>query len=86
MFSFSMWKKMSKENSHFTMTLIMTLTKISDMVKEINKYLRKVCGSMLDQDTVKNVVTGEIVMEVNVDTLLRCIQEETDAYAKFMQD
>ena len=63
-----------------------TATKISDMVQEIDKYLRIVCGSMLDQDTLKNVVTGEIVTEVNVDMLLRCIQEETDAYAKFMLD
>ena len=63
-----------------------TATTISDMVEEIDKYLRKVCGSMLDQDTLKNVVTGKIVTEVNVDMLLRCIQEGTDAYAKFMQD
>ena len=63
-----------------------TATKISDMVEEIDKYLRKVCGSMLDQDTLKNVVTGKIVTKVNVDMLLRCIQEGTDAYAKFVQD
>ena len=63
-----------------------TATNISDMVQEIDKYLRIVCGSMLDQDTLKNVVTGEIVTKVNVDMLFRCIQEETDAYAKFMQD
>ena len=63
-----------------------TATKISALVQEIDTYLRKVCSSILDQDTLKNVVTGEIVTEVNVDMLLCCIKEGTDAYAKFIKD
>ena len=38
------------------------------------------------QDTLKNVVMGEIITEVNFDLVLRCIQEGTNAYAKFIQD
>jgi hypothetical protein len=40
-----------------------TATKISAMVQGIDPYLRKVCGSILAQDTLKNVVTGEILTE-----------------------
>ena len=47
-----------------------TVMKISSMVKEIEIYLRNVCGSFLDQDTIKNVVTREIVKEVNMDMLV----------------
>ena len=63
-----------------------TAKKISTMVQEIDAYLRQVCGSMLYQDALKNVVTGEIVTEVNVDLMLRCMKEGSDAYAKFIQD
>ena len=63
-----------------------TATKISSMVKEIEIYIRNVCGSILDQDTIKNVVTGEIVTEVNMDMLLCCVAEGTDVYAKFIED
>ncbi len=57
-----------------------TATKISSMVKEIEIYIRNVCGSILDQDTIKNVVTGEIVTEVNMDMLLCCVAEGKYAY------
>ncbi len=54
--------------------------------KEIEIYIRNVCSSILDQDTIKNVVTGEIVTEVNMDMLLCCVAEGTDVYAKFIED
>jgi hypothetical protein len=58
-----------------------TATEISAMVQGIDTYLRKVCGSILAQD-----VTGEILTEVNMDMLLCCIKEGTDAFAKFIKD
>ena len=38
------------------------------------------------QDTLRNIVMGEIITEVNIDVVLRCIQEGTNAYATFIQD
>jgi hypothetical protein len=45
-----------------------------------------VCGSILDQGKIKNIVTGEIVTEVNMEMLLCCVAEGTDAYAKFIEE
>lgn len=35
---------------------------------------------------VKNVLTGEIVTKVNVDKLVSCMKEDSDACAKFDDD
>ena len=47
-----------------------TATKIVGMVDDIKEYLIKVCSPLQDQATLKNVLTGEIVTKVEVNTFL----------------
>lgn len=51
-----------------------TTTKIVNMVQDIEEYLLKVCSPLQDQVALKNILTGEIVTNVNVDKLLCCIR------------
>lgn len=50
-----------------------TATKIVRMVQDIAEYLLKVCSTLQDQVVLKNVLTGEIVTNVNIDKLLCCL-------------
>ena len=63
-----------------------TATKIVGMVQDIEEYLLKVCSPLQDQVALKNVLTGEIVTNVNVDKLLCCIKEGSTACANFIDD
>ncbi len=63
-----------------------TATKIVRMVQDIEEYLLKVCSPLQDQVALKNVLTGEIVTNVNVDKMLCCIKEGSAACAKFIDD
>ncbi|KAF3855136.1 hypothetical protein F7725_023191, partial [Dissostichus mawsoni] len=63
-----------------------TATKIVMMVQDIEEYLQKVCSPLQDQVALKNVLTGEIVTNVNVDKLLCCLTEGSAACAKFIDD
>lgn len=47
---------------------------IVEMVQNIDEYLRSVCNSLQDQVSLKNVLTGEIVININV-----CFIEEGSA-------
>ncbi len=56
------------------------------MVQDIEEYLLKVCSPLQDQVALKNILTGEIVTNVQVDKLLCCFQEGSAAYAKYIND
>ena len=46
-------------------------SKIVGMVQDIAEYLLKVCSPLQYQVALKNVLTGEIVTNVNIDKLCR---------------
>ncbi len=63
-----------------------TAATIVKMVQDIEEYLLKVCSPLQDQVALKNILTGEIVTNVQVDKLLCCFQEGSAAYAKYVND
>lgn len=63
-----------------------TATKIVRMVQDIEQYLLEVCKPLQDQLALKNVLTGEIVTNINVDKLVCCIKEGSVACAKYIND
>ena len=63
-----------------------TATKIVRMAQDIEEYLLKVSNPLQDQVKLKNVLTGEIVTNVDVDKLLSCIEEGKASCAKFIDD
>ena len=62
-----------------------TAVKTVKMVQAIEDYLLKVCSPIQDQRTLKNVLTGEIVTNINVDKL-QCINEGSALCDKFIDD
>lgn len=63
-----------------------TATSMLTMVQEIKEYLLKVCNPLKDQANLKNVITGEIVTNVEVSKLVSCLKDGRTAYAKFIDD
>ena len=63
-----------------------TASKTVRMVQDIEEYLLKVCSPLQDQVALKNILTGEIVTNINVDKLLCCMKEGGSACAKFIDD
>lgn len=63
-----------------------TTTLMVTMVQEIKEYLLKVCNPLKDQANLKNVITGEIVTNVEVSKLVSCLKDGSTAYAKFIDD
>ena len=57
--------------------------KITELVKEIEDYLQKVCSPFLDLETLKNVLTGEIVSKVDV---LCCTKMGRGAFTEFVEN
>ena len=60
--------------------------KIKELVQEIQNYLLKVCSPFLDLETLKNVLTGEIVSKVDVTKLLCCTKMGGGAFAEFVEN
>jgi len=56
-----------------------TATKIVRMVQDIEEYLLKVCCPLQDQVALKNILTGQIVTNVNVNKLLCCMKDGSAA-------
>ncbi|KAJ4939550.1 hypothetical protein JOQ06_028998, partial [Pogonophryne albipinna] len=63
-----------------------TATKIVGMVQDIAEYLLKVCSPLQDQVALKNILTGGIVTNVDIDKLLCCMKEGSAACAKFIDE
>ena len=63
-----------------------TAVKIVKMVQDIEEYLLKVCNPLQDHATLKNILTGEAVTNVNIDKLICCMKEGHEAYANFIND
>lgn len=62
------------------------VTSIVTMVGELKEYLLKVCNPLKDQAKLKNVITGEVVTDVDVSKLVSCMKEGDTAYTKFVDD
>ena len=63
-----------------------TATTISKMVRDIEEYLLKVCNPLQDQVALENILTGEVVSNVQVDKLLCCMKEGGATCAKFVDE
>ena len=63
-----------------------TVSTMVRMVQDIEEYLLKVCNPLKDQAVLKNILTGEIVTNINVDKLLCCMKEGNIACTKFIDD
>ena len=63
-----------------------TATTIIGMVIDIEEYLLKVCSPLQDQMALNNILTGEVVTNVNLEKLIGCINEGNIAYTKFITD
>ncbi|KAK5886568.1 hypothetical protein CesoFtcFv8_017590 [Champsocephalus esox] len=63
-----------------------TATKIVGMVQDIAEYLLKVCSPLQDQVALKNILTGGIVTNVDIDKLLCCMKEGSAACSKFIDE
>ena len=63
-----------------------TADTIVKMVQDIEEYLLKVCNPLRDQATLKNILTGETVTNVNIDKFVCCMKEGHEAYANFIKD
>ena len=60
--------------------------KIKELVQEVKDYLQKVCSPFLHLDTLKNVVTGEIVWKVGICKLLGCKEIGGNAFTEFVEN
>ena len=56
------------------------------MVIDIEEYLLKVCSPLQDQMALNNILTGEVVTNVNLEKLIGRIKEGNIAYTKFITD
>ena len=63
-----------------------TTTMIVSMVRDIEQYLLKVCNLLLDQTVLNNILMGEVVTNVEVNKLIRCMREGREAYTRFLSD
>jgi hypothetical protein len=55
-------------------------------IKEIENYLQKVCSRFLDLETLKNILTGEIVSKGDVSKLLCCTKIGGGASIEFVEN
>ena len=60
--------------------------KMKELVQEIEDYIQKVCSPFLDLETLKNVLTGEIVSIVDVSKLLCCTNIGAGAFTEFVEN
>jgi hypothetical protein len=63
-----------------------TASKTVEMVEDITQYLLKVSNPLQDQVVLKNILTGETVVNINIDKLLLCLKEGSSACAKFIDE
>ena len=63
-----------------------TAATIVKMAQDIKGYLLKVYNLLQDQTTLRNILTGENVTDVNINKLICYLKEGHEAYANFITD